>query len=140
MLTARKHCMLTAGLIACCPPHCTQVLYSPHVYGPSVATQPYFGARDFPRNLRAIWAEQWGHLTVGPSASESVGILIGEWGGRLESSEKEATWQHELAHFIADPASRLAGSFCERIARHGQPSARNRSLVGQSAQQSSGRR
>lgn len=93
-----------------------KVLYSPHVYGPSVATQPYFDSAAFPRNLRAIWSEQWGHLTVGPSASASVGILIGEWGGRLETSEKERTWQHVLAEFIADPASRLAGSFCALMA------------------------
>jgi len=101
-----------AGRLPVRVPHApNKVLYSPHVYGPSVASQPYFDSAAFPSNLRAIWHQQWGHLVSGPSASDTTAVLIGEWGGRLASSDKETIWQHELAKFIADPGSRLAGSF-----------------------------
>ena len=36
-----------------------KLVYSPHVYGPSVASQPYFNSPSFPRNMPSVWRTQW---------------------------------------------------------------------------------
>lgn len=36
-----------------------KVVYSPHVYGPDAFAQDYFGTKDFPKNMPAIWDGQW---------------------------------------------------------------------------------
>eukprot|EP00966_Prymnesium_polylepis_P259803 6001606-Prymnesium_polylepis.1 len=56
-----------------------KLVYSPHVYGPSVAQQPYFNDGAFPRNMPTIWRTQWSQLPK--LAREPVPVLIGEWGG-----------------------------------------------------------
>ena len=48
------------------PGHADKLVYSPHIYGPSVAPQTYFSAADgFPDNLPAIWEEQFGFIRSG---------------------------------------------------------------------------
>ena len=82
-----------------------KLVYSPHVYGPSVNNQPYFLDKTFPDNMPAIWQLQWAHV---PHASDTP-VVIGEWGGRFEGKDK--IWQEKFAAFLADPANRIAGSF-----------------------------
>ena len=62
--------------------------------------------KGFPDNMPAIWRLQWGHI---PHESGTP-VVIGEWGGRLEGADKP--WQEKMAAFLADPANRIAGSFC----------------------------
>jgi len=84
-----------------------KLVYSPHVYGPSVSSQPYFNSQSFPQNMPAIWRTQWS--TLPKLASSPVPILIGEWGGQYEG--KDAQWQDALASFIRDEANQISGSF-----------------------------
>ena len=37
-----------------------KIVLSPHVYGPDVSNQPYFGAAGFPANMPAIWEQHFG--------------------------------------------------------------------------------
>ena len=53
-----------------------KVVYSPHVYGPSVAPQPYFSATDFPDNMPDIWNTHWAFI----KGSQTAAITVGEWG------------------------------------------------------------
>lgn len=42
-----------------------KVALSPHVYGPSVYNQSYFGASDFPRNMAEIWDDVGSVVSLG---------------------------------------------------------------------------
>ncbi|WOS40477.1 cellulase family glycosylhydrolase [Xanthomonas rydalmerensis] len=53
-----------------------RLLLSPHVYGPDVNWQPYFGDGSFPANMPAIWERQFGQLT-----QRGYAMMIGEFGG-----------------------------------------------------------
>ncbi|MCL4398155.1 glycoside hydrolase family 5 protein [Patescibacteria group bacterium] len=72
-------------------------VYSPHVYGPDVSWQSYFGAGDFPNNMPAIWDSQWGYL-------ESTNALApGEWGGKYGTnggSPADVTWENAFAKYL----------------------------------------
>lgn len=54
-----------------------RVVYSPHVYGPSVFDRDYFDTKDFPANLPAIWSAQWAFVEQATSRA----VVLGEWGG-----------------------------------------------------------
>jgi len=86
-------------------------VYSPHVYGPSVAPQPYFEEAHFPSNLPKLWQAHFGflHAHVGfVHAHEPRGcVVLGEWGGRYEGAD--AVWQRALAAWLAQ---HRVGSFC----------------------------
>lgn len=77
-----------------------RLVYSPHVYGPSVAPQDYFEGGDFPANLPAIWDGMFGFVRG------SAPVVVGEWGGRLTGTD--ATWQRAFASYLT---SRRIGSF-----------------------------
>ena len=85
-----------------------KLVYSPHVYGPSVANQDYFNANGFPSNMPSVWALQWARIPTREDAGTPP-VVLGEWGGRLEG--KDATWQQAMATFLADSRNRIAGSF-----------------------------
>jgi len=54
-----------------------KLVYSPHVYGPSVHAQSYFSDPAFPNNLPAIWTKHFGLVLkdgLGPA------VVPGEWG------------------------------------------------------------
>ena len=53
-----------------------KIVYSPHVYGPSVAYQPYFAVKDFPNNMPYIWNTHWAFIR----ATKTAAITVGEWG------------------------------------------------------------
>ena len=40
----------------------TKLVYSPHVYGPSVFLQPHFQTPNFPKNLISIWNDDFGNV------------------------------------------------------------------------------
>lgn len=54
-----------------------RLVYSPHVYGPSVARMDYFADRNFPSSLDAVWEAHFGKVT---SCSKAA-MVLGEFGG-----------------------------------------------------------
>lgn len=36
-----------------------RIVYAPHVYGPSIASQDYFVSTDFPSNMPTVFEKQW---------------------------------------------------------------------------------
>jgi endoglucanase len=70
-----------------------RLVYSPHVYGPSVFAQPYFAASGFPANMPAIWDSHFGYLFGQPSA-----VVPGEFGGKYTDSDK--TWQDAFVDYL----------------------------------------
>lgn len=74
-----------------------RVVYSPHDYGPGVASQPWFSAADFPNNLPKLWDDTWGYI----SKEQIAPILAGEFGGRsVDTLSAEGKWQHALVSYI----------------------------------------
>ena len=65
----------------------TKLVYSPHVYGPSVYMQSYFKVRNFPRNMASVWQE---HFAFAQQVTGAP-IVIGEMGGSYEGLDRE--WQ-----------------------------------------------
>ena len=81
----------------------SKLVYSPHVYGPSLfeankLPEPeYMSDEDFPRSCRQVWARHFGFV------KEKTGrpIVIGEIGGRT-SITRDADWQEEFIKWAAD--------------------------------------
>lgn len=70
-------CLTAAGQAPVQLPVADKLVYSPHVYGPSVHAQHYFSDPSFPNNLPAIWNKHFGCVLqnkLGPA------IVPGEWG------------------------------------------------------------
>ncbi|MBI3887517.1 glycoside hydrolase family 5 protein [Candidatus Microgenomates bacterium] len=67
----------------------SKVVFSPHIYGPNVSWQNYFGLSDFPSNMTAIWEAQWGYLAGNNT------VVPGEWGGR-----DDFIWQNALVSYM----------------------------------------
>eukprot|EP00966_Prymnesium_polylepis_P173453 4012666-Prymnesium_polylepis.2 len=65
----------------------SKLVYSPHVYGPSVYVQHYFYDADFPRNMAGVWDAHWGFV----QAQTGQPIVIGEMGGFYSGLDKQ--WQ-----------------------------------------------
>jgi endoglucanase len=73
-----------------------KLVYSPHVYGPSVYAQPYFSDGAFPANLPAIWNNHWAFLK-----RENLGaVCVGEWGGWMRSDNRDDVWHNAFAAFL----------------------------------------
>ena len=53
-----------------------KIVYSPHVYGPSVASQSYFSVSDFPQNMPNIWNAHWGYIRSMDDAATTVGYVL----------------------------------------------------------------
>lgn len=70
-----------------------KLVYSPHVYGPSVHHKPYFGAPEFPANLPHIWDVHFGHLV-----DKGYTLVIGEFGGRY--AERDRLWQDAFVDYL----------------------------------------
>ncbi|WP_297487630.1 glycoside hydrolase family 5 protein [Thermococcus sp.] len=70
-----------------------KVVYSPHVYGPSVYMMDYFKSPDFPANMPAIWNAHFGYLT-----DLNYTIAIGEWGGTYRGLDK--VWQDSFVQWL----------------------------------------
>jgi len=73
----------------------TKLVYSPHVYGPSVAYQPYFSAPNFPNNMPPIWATHFAYLET---ELQQNAFVIGEWGGQYTGQDQ--VWADALVDFL----------------------------------------
>ncbi|MFT3924656.1 MAG: glycoside hydrolase family 5 protein [Myxococcales bacterium] len=73
----------------------SRLVYSPHVYGPSVYAQPYFSVADFPNNMPAIWGAHFGYLLDGDEP-----LVPGEFGGRYMDADKK--WQDAFVSYLVE--------------------------------------
>jgi endoglucanase len=74
-----------------------RLVYSPHVYGPSVSRMPYFSVSDFPRNMPAIWDAHFGHLQ-----RRGDNVLIGEFCGWYDDARaaNDVAWQDGIVDWM----------------------------------------
>ena len=81
------------------PEHGTsQIVYSPHDYGPSVYAQTWFD-KDFTTQtlLDDYWYDTWAYINAEDIAPE----LIGEWGGHMDGAENQK-WMELLRDYMID--------------------------------------
>ena len=74
-----------------------KLVYSPHVYGPSVYMQPYFSASNFPANMPAIWDQNFGFVQKNGLGT----IVIGEWGG-YDTIQIDITWLNAISQYFTN--------------------------------------
>ncbi|MBP5579051.1 MAG: cellulase family glycosylhydrolase [Ruminococcus sp.] len=74
----------------------SQIVYSPHDYGPSVYDQTWF-AKDFTEKtlLDDYWYDTWAYINAEDIAPE----LIGEWGGHMDGG-KNQKWMTLLRDYM----------------------------------------
>ena len=58
--------------------------------------QQYFESRDFPKNLPAIWDDQWGFAAT----TTGRAVVIGEWGGEISADPTMKVWADELIEYM----------------------------------------
>ena len=63
----------------------TKLVYSPHVYGPSVYQQAYFNDPRFPSNMPSVWAA---HFAFAKSLTKRP-IVLGEIGGMYTGQDRQ---------------------------------------------------
>ena len=73
-----------------------KLVYSPHVYGPSVFNQNYFSDPNFPNNMYPIWDNDFGVVAKNNIAP----VIIGEFGGWMNSENKDDIWQQKIGDYI----------------------------------------
>ncbi|MDE6788076.1 MAG: cellulase family glycosylhydrolase, partial [Ruminococcus sp.] len=81
------------------PEHGTsQIVYSPHDYGPSVYAQTWFD-KDFTTKtlLDDYWYDTWAYINAEDIAPE----LIGEWGGHMDGAENQK-WMELLRDYMIE--------------------------------------
>jgi endoglucanase len=67
-----------------------RIIYSPHIYGPSVTR----GNQDItPDHLHALWDDEFGYLV-----NEKRAVVIGEFGGLYNGADKE--WQDTFVEYL----------------------------------------
>ncbi len=79
------------------PKHGTsQIVYSPHDYGPSVFAQKWF-EKDFTEQtlLDDYWYDTWAYL----NEEDIAPLLIGEWGGHMDGAENQK-WMELLRDYM----------------------------------------
>lgn len=92
-------CFTAAGQAPVRLPVADKLVYSPHVYGPSVHAQPYFSAPDFPNNLPPIWIK---HFACVLKDNQGPAIVPGEWGGWARDGSSDLVWQQHIAQWFCD--------------------------------------
>nr|3QHO_A Chain A, 458aa long hypothetical endo-1,4-beta-glucanase [Pyrococcus horikoshii]3QHO_B Chain B, 458aa long hypothetical endo-1,4-beta-glucanase [Pyrococcus horikoshii]3QHO_C Chain C, 458aa long hypothetical endo-1,4-beta-glucanase [Pyrococcus horikoshii] len=83
-----------------------KLVYSPHVFGPDVYNQPYFGpAKGFPDNLPDIWYHHFGYVKLELGYS----VVIGEFGGKYGhgGDPRDVIWQNKLVDWM------IENKFCD---------------------------
>ncbi|MBL1114756.1 glycoside hydrolase family 5 protein [Streptomyces sp. 110] len=74
-----------------------KVVYSAHDYGPGVYNQNWFMAKDFPKNMPAIWEKHWAYI----KKQNIAPLLLGEFGGKKTAGKSsEAVWQNALMDYL----------------------------------------
>ena len=71
------------------------LVFAPHVYGPSVSDMGYFHDASFPGNLPAIWDAHFGYLR------NSRALVIGEFGGTYDDAT-EVAWGDAFVDWLDD--------------------------------------
>ena len=76
----------------------SQIVYSPHDYGPSVYAQTWFD-KDFTTEtlLDDYWYDTWAYINV----EDIAPLLIGEWGGHMDAG-KNQKWMELLRDFMIE--------------------------------------
>ncbi len=76
----------------------SQIVYSPHDYGPSVYAQTWFD-KDFTTQtlLDDYWYDTWAFI----EAENIAPLLIGEWGGHMDGAENQK-WMELLRDYMID--------------------------------------
>ena len=76
----------------------SQIVYSPHDYGPSVYNQTWF-AKDFTTQtlLDDYWYDTWAYI----NDQNIAPLLIGEWGGHMDGAENQK-WMTLLRDYMID--------------------------------------
>ncbi len=76
----------------------SQIVYSPHDYGPSVWPQTWFD-KDFTTQtlLDDYWYDTWAFI----GEEDIAPLLIGEWGGHMDGAENEK-WMTLLRDYMID--------------------------------------
>lgn len=74
----------------------SQIVYSPHDYGPSVYAQTWFD-KDFTEQtlLDDYWYDTWAYI----GEEEIAPLLIGEWGGHMDGT-KNQQWMELLRDYM----------------------------------------
>ncbi len=76
----------------------SQIVYSPHDYGPSVYAQTWFN-KDFTTQtlLDDYWYDTWAYI----NDQDIAPLLIGEWGGHMDGAENQK-WMTLLRDYMID--------------------------------------
>ena len=76
----------------------SQIVYSPHDYGPSVYAQTWFD-KDFTTQtlLDDYWYDTWAYI----EAENIAPLLIGEWGGHMDGAENQK-WMTLLRDYMIE--------------------------------------
>jgi len=76
----------------------SQIVYSPHDYGPSVYAQTWFEG-DFTTEslLKDYWYDTWAYI----NAEDIAPLLIGEWGGFMDGG-KNQKWMELLRDYMIE--------------------------------------
>lgn len=76
----------------------SQIVYSPHDYGPSVYAQTWFD-KDFTTQtlLDDYWYDTWAYI----NDKDIAPLLIGEWGGHMDGG-KNQKWMELLRDYMID--------------------------------------
>ncbi len=76
----------------------SQIVYSPHDYGPSVWPQSWF-QKDFTTQslLDDYWYDTWAYI----NDQDIAPLLIGEWGGHMDGAENQK-WMELLRDYMID--------------------------------------
>lgn len=76
----------------------SQIVYSPHDYGPSVYAQTWF-QKDFTTQtlLDDYWYDTWAYI----NDQDIAPLLIGEWGGHMDGAENQK-WMELLRDYMID--------------------------------------
>lgn len=74
----------------------SQIVYSPHDYGPIVSAQTWF-EKDFTEQtlLDDYWYDTWAYLVD----KDIAPLLIGEWGGRMDGGDNEK-WMRLIRDYM----------------------------------------
>ncbi len=77
----------------------TRLVYSPHVYGPSVYPQWYFEEDDFPLNMPQIWDTHFGSLV-----DLGYTVIPGEFGGHYDEAlvHGSTSWMDAWIQYLID--------------------------------------